>query len=225
MRFAILAAIATAVAAATPAGAGVVYQSIPDLTADPVINYCSPCTAALSQSIGQVFSLAATRNVASASFAVDSHAPYWPSTVRLGIYADGGGVVGANLFDQTFSSFVSDVPTAFNTDIVTVNLGSLSLTAGNYLIFLTGSPQLAIPVYLTGSGNMRFTQASIGAGVSYFPFQGFDTAVALFDTPAAGAVPEPSAWALLVGGLGLAGAALRRRRSATGARAPVASTS
>ena len=35
-----------------------------------------------------------------------------------------------------------------------------------------------------------------------------------YDPNAVGAIPEPASWALMIGGLGLAGAALRRRRAA-----------
>ncbi|WP_293907435.1 PEPxxWA-CTERM sorting domain-containing protein [Phenylobacterium sp.] len=48
---------------------------------------------------------------------------------------------------------------------------------------------------------------SNNAGVS----ADFDNIVA---TPFGGAVPEPSTWALTIGGFGLAGATLRRRRAA-----------
>ena len=38
--------------------------------------------------------------------------------------------------------------------------------------------------------------------------------ITVFDVTAPGAVPEPTTWALMISGFGLAGAALRRRRTA-----------
>jgi hypothetical protein len=47
-------------------------------------------------------------------------------------------------------------------------------------------------------------------------FIGFDD-ITLGSATAGGGVPEPASWALMIGGFGLAGATLRRRRSAVAA--------
>jgi hypothetical protein len=86
-------ACATAMALAGQASASVVYQSIPDLAADPITNgYCSPCTFATFQSIGQAFTLSTAQTLTSASFAV-SGLDNWPSPVEIGIYTNAGGIV------------------------------------------------------------------------------------------------------------------------------------
>src|SRR5437879_6378950 len=131
------AAAAAVVAFALPASAGTFYQSVPDLAADPMIDaYCSACDFAPTQRIGQSFSVASATTALSASFAVSQF--FWPADVDVGIYADDGGTVGANLFLHHYSSFVSDVASAFDTRVETVNLGAgVSLAAGDYLILFS----------------------------------------------------------------------------------------
>jgi hypothetical protein len=51
-----------------------------------------------------------------------------------------------------------------------------------------------------------------GGGLTGGPSALYLTGAVTYDS---GAVPEPAAWALMIGGFGLAGATLRRRRSAT----------
>lgn len=63
-------------------------------------------------------------------------------------------------------------------------------------------------------GQVRFNVTNAGVGVFYFGTYSADSVGPLLDNVSIsiGAVPEPSTWALTIGGFGLAGAALRRRR-------------
>ena len=54
--------------------------------------------------------------------------------MTIGIYQDLGGTVGSVVYENTFSSFVSDVPTPNSTDVVTVDVGNVALASGSYLL-------------------------------------------------------------------------------------------
>jgi hypothetical protein len=77
---------------ASPASAGVIYQSTPDLTGPIVDAPCSQC-GGNGQSAGQQFSLATAATANTITFVVYSNY-VWPTSVTLGIYQDLGGTVG-----------------------------------------------------------------------------------------------------------------------------------
>jgi hypothetical protein len=209
------------------AGATVLYQSIPDLSAPRFDSFCSNCPGlADQQSVGQIFSFGASATAKSLSFVVSndyfvSNVSVWPTSVTVGIYVagtyqDGIGTVGANVYSHTFSSFVSDAPKD-NTDVVSVNLGSgVTLGSGNYIVFLMNSTTgLAIPVFDTGLGNGIYNYASTFpdlTGNPYASLAGQDIGV-LFSSDAVSAVPEPSSWMMLLFGFAGIGFMAYRRNS------------
>jgi hypothetical protein len=213
-------AAALAVVAA-PAGAGVFYQSIPDLTVTPSIpeGFCSTCSGSSAQWIGEAFTLSALETVRSVTFTVTTGAalkPAWPVPVTLDFFQN-TGVVGANLFDHTFStsSFASVIAPTPDFDIVSVNIGGtgLSLAPGDYLIFLTNPTDLFIPAYSNlglGTG-VVVDSPTLQAGDAFGSLGSErDIGVALSNSPV---VPEASSWAMMtIGFAGLGFAALRRRR-------------
>ena len=215
-----LAALAAAAGslAASAANAGVIYQSIPDLTVSPAQLWCSQC-ASDGQNIGQLFTLASGAVANTLSFAVYNGAGYWPAAVTVDFFQDAGGILGANVYHQTFSSFASDVPTANGTDVVTVDLGSLTLAAGSYDLFMWNPSNLGIPAY-TGYGTTQIyedgaggTGPSPGDGYAFTTGGAYSSGVSL-----SGAVPEPAAWAFMLVGFGALGASLRAgRKTATAA--------
>ena len=212
-------AAALAVVAA-PAGAGVFYQSIPDLTVAPNIpeGSCSTCSPFVSQWTGEAFSLSATETVRSIVFTVATAT--FPTSVTLGFYDVGasmtvGSQVGTN-FALSTSSYETITPGTQPTNIVTAVLGGggETLTAGTYLLFITNNSNLALPEYL-GGGNGIFIRNGVpelAPGQSYILLgNSFDIGVALSNS-----VPEVSTWAMMAAGFaGLGFAGLRRtRRSA-----------
>lgn len=113
---------------------------------------------------------------------------------RTGVYsydvtvtrADSGD--GVNLF--TFNSFDGTKPL-----IATINAGSPTYTF-QYSQFLAAGQKVGLGIDRGGPNNNYFNDST------------------LFSGTISGAVPEPASWALMVGGFGIAGASMRRRRSA-----------
>ncbi len=70
-------------------------------------------------------------------------------------------------------------------------------------------------VFDTPVHNVQFLRGINNAGYDYFGLDGISFNVA--PSPPVGGVPEPASWAMLIAGFGLTGAAMRRRRTASGA--------
>ncbi|MDR3440323.1 hypothetical protein [Telmatospirillum sp.] len=224
----LVASMAVAVVIAPPGSASassLIYQSIPDMTAAPGNVLCSDCFGLVHQAVGQIFSLSSQATATSMSFTVFNDSYFWPTSVTVGIYNDKNGVVGTSVYSKTFSSFVSDVNTGNNTDILTIDLGTgVELAADtNYLLLLTNTYSLGIPtyyilgnpVYLGKSGN----QVSIEDVISPLtgdPYTIYSSEIAL--SISSSAVPLPDTLPLLVSSiLGAAGFHMRKLRRTTAA--------
>ena len=116
------------------------------------------------------------------------------------------------VYENTFSSFISDVPTDNSTDVVTADVGSVALAPGNYILFMTNPDSLGIAAFAApGNGGFVFVEGSTDplTGDAYF-----NTVVENLGVSISGTIPEPSTWAkMLVGfaGLGLVGYRSSRR--------------
>jgi hypothetical protein len=199
-----------------PADANIIYQSIPDLTANGnATMICSQCYGD-GQSAGQTFFLSSPSTATSVTFSI---VPYirgsgfisgswgWPISVTIGIYQAGEGVVGKQIYNATFATaqFISNIPTSNRTNLVTVNLdGGVSLSAGTYDVFLTNPTTLALSVYANrGSGDLIWVAQSTSPSLtgdavfSYLPLTStlIDTGLSISSTPA---TPEASTWAMLL---------------------------
>jgi hypothetical protein len=88
--------------------------------------------------------------------------------------------------------------------------GSWSVNSLSHLTHYAGTVSLDAGVHVF---SFAFSRApSLFGRAPYFVLDGVDATLTAATPPVA--VPEPSAWALMIGGFGLAGAALRRRRTA-----------
>jgi hypothetical protein len=226
-------AAATLAAASVSAGVGarasVIYQSISNLYATPQSALCSECLSN-GQFIGEFFSLGSSAVAQSLTFVVGGTFVPYTLAFTVDIFQDAGGnTLGTDLYEQTFSSYARDVPTA-NTSVLSVNLGSVALSAGSYDIFVWNPGIGAIPEFGgLGAGNQIKVQTtayqnafgqfvalplSSGDGYSYTDPGYYDTGIQLSSTPVS-SIPEASTWALmLVGFAGLGFAGFRTSRKA-----------
>ncbi|MDZ4373254.1 MAG: PEPxxWA-CTERM sorting domain-containing protein [Phenylobacterium sp.] len=106
----------------------------------------------------------------------------------------------------------SDVPSPVGGTAYDYHTGSSSFISTTLIDFDMAEPWTPAD----GSGLSQFLRQVQNAGRGYdqaYDIKGTITSVRVYETGTpVGAVPEPSAWALMIGGFGLAGAALRRRR-------------
>lgn len=135
----------------------------------------------------------------------------------------GGPVTGSGVFTTSDTAMTVGGQTAYAITMITGMVNGSAIVApsaasyGNY--FTTG------PYFLDGSG-VNFSTAA-GTSVAFFNQSnngmyrvntfspGSSSYVTATSSPAAGAVPEPATWAMMVGGFGLVGAGLRRRMGRT----------
>lgn len=135
----------------------------------------------------------------------------WISTTGQGCNSSPVAVVFNSAFASSLTSFAMDVAGATPTTLTFFDKDGAILQAFN--VVLTngwGSDPGVYSHYGVTSNN----------GIKGFSFSGaaagntsIDNLVAVTNEGGGNAVPEPATWALMIGGFGLAGAALRRRRA------------
>ena len=122
-------------------------------------------------------------------------------TVTISVWDALPTVTGANLL-------ASGSAVGTENNWVDVSWSPVALTAATtyYLVF-TGNTSLGI----SGDVNDGYAFGNVFANSGYGSFPGYDYTFRTF-ADAAGAVPEPTSWALMITGFGLIGGALRVRR-------------
>jgi hypothetical protein len=130
-----------------------------------------------------------------------------PISVTLAFTAPSnfGGTIGGT----TDGAFTFSLSGFFN--LTENNFGTLSwANNGNQVLDFGNGGQLLVHL---DDANFNLTRTSFGDSALTPGLAGAATVTADFTLKAA-AVPEPASWALMIGGFGMAGATLRRRRAA-----------
>ena len=134
--------------------------------------------------------------------------PNWGSTGNFGTVLSGGSYT-IDFGPTSLFSFVLGSLDTYNSLTLKYEDGSSQLYAGGQIIndlsFPSGnqiSGETNGVVAYRVTGGPRLTGATFTASGNSFEF----------DNLAVAAVPEPAAWALMIGGFGLVGCALRRRQ-------------
>ena len=138
-------------------------------------------------------------------------------------------------------SWIDGEGSANGTNNLIYSVGPLIMTKVGGGTFSVSSLDAGLSWYVEGEGytldlygtrsDLSLVHATVGLDYAFntYTLSGFDNLVSLvfsnptngyiaidnIDTGANGAVPEPASWALMLGGFGLVGGAMRSRRSAT----------
>jgi PEP-CTERM motif len=218
MKTFLTAAAALAVLAATPA------------LAAPAYTFASaPISFDTQLSLGFTFTANTNFNVTSLGI-YDDQGDGFITFHDVGIFAgDGAAGPGALLASTTFATGISGVLGA--NDFRYQTIAPLALVAGQQYTIAGLFPNIGSNdpwVYggsaITGfAANPSITIAPNAARYTYFPpggvltdpnlhFSDYLVYAVNFDGLAAGGIPEPASWALMLGGFGLVGSAMRRRQ-------------
>jgi hypothetical protein len=213
------AAIGVAMAVATPAMAATIYDLPPNFVdGNCVFNTtCGPPNTG-NTFAAQAFSLAQNMNVTEGTFTVFNNTSTAPSSVNyLFLAADGAnGLPGTVLFsgNSAITSRTS-IGRGFGFDAVRTgfSVSGVTLGSGNYYLGLQAVSS-EFQVYLANADGTGAAESDDG-GVTFSPDYQGAKAVATSLSGVVSAAPEPATWAMMLGGFGMVGSAMRYRRRQT----------
>ncbi|MFN3450365.1 MAG: PEP-CTERM sorting domain-containing protein [Roseococcus sp.] len=195
-------ALVGGMAAAPQARAGLLFQSIPDLTIEPEdYAWCSSCFGLFR--VFDLFTLGEDAVVQGITFAVMSDY-FFPTNVTVSIHGVEDGRPDAALFSQVFTAAeLITQDTGFDTTLVSVApAGGWALGAGTYFISFYSPENLGVPGY-ANPGRTLYQE-----GVRFHEDQS-----AAFRLEGERRTPVPAPMSLALFGLGLIGLAAARRRA------------
>ena len=192
------------IAAATPASAQVLFDASPtgDLTG-------SWANTDDSQNFLVKFTLDSAASISEFDIATDPSFAWIGKAVTVRVRADDNGApTTSDLFQ--FGSTVTSITGTGMGALVGTSFTPLNLAAGSYWFGVSGSPyELG---WSSFSGNNSADVWAMQGGESFMYQPNLGLAFRVIGT-AGGAVPEPASWALMIGGFGMVGASMRRRRA------------
>lgn len=208
-----LAACAAAMACAcgASANAGVIYSSLPDLSAAP----SSDLDASYPVDVAGLFSFSDTETIRGVQFVTDASTDL--SWFGVALFSDNGGQFGTEQLGAGIASqYISSTPLGHGDELVTVVLSRISLDAGSYWIQIGGST--AGIAGFSGPGSMLQCYSYDSDCQSTGQTMGFNLlGEAGGELPG---IPEPLTWMLMLLGLFGLGTALRLRPASAAAAVP-----
>jgi hypothetical protein len=195
-------------------GSSVVYRDQDGLTGNEILGFGDPVPSSTQQNVFTFVSGGAGDVTLDTQFTLGTfrfdNAPVYGeplTTVDLSLSTIVDGFASPNfLFRLALDQTPNDNPCAYPSTVPCSDALSVSILAGSGTFTANGTEYT---LFIDGFRNEAGTFSSLFIGDE-------DTAttasiVGRFAPAVAGAVPEPASWAMMVGGFGLLGAAMRRR--------------
>lgn len=180
----------------------VVYQSVPDLLAGTNASWCSDCYGGGVYEPLDQFTLSSGATITSFDLAQQLYGQTTDFTIEI-YNSDHSAIVFSQAVSATLTYEVN------NTVIAHASVTGLSLASGTYWAGFI-APVMYLQGFDTGNGSLiDSTPPHTGGGTFAL---GGNTGY-IFYGAAEGGVPEPASWAMMVGGFGLVGGAMRRRKT------------
>lgn len=216
--------IAAGLASATPAQAATLFSNAPDLTFSQTGNcvYNTTCGSQISGNTfaAQLFTLASASTVEAFGFNAIVFGNVFGSAANFRVLsASAQNTPGALIASGTaaLSHIAGPAGPSFATTDYSFNVNALQLGAGNYFLAFQNVTPIFSDYLSAGVAQSGAFQSDNG-GVSYAAKYQNIGSVALSvsgEVLAAGGVPEPATWAMMIIGFGAVGGVMRRKSKVT----------
>lgn len=194
--------------------ASVVFSTVPTIISDyPAASWCSSCYG--SYRVYDYFVLDDKYTLSDLDISLSS-TYFIPNAITFSVNAMAPTGIGSELFSTTIgeADFLSLVSVPGGVAQLKVALPNWTLDKGGYWLSAYNPQNLAVPGF--SSTRAGLYQEGIGG------HPGQTVAFTLYGNSAAGAVPEPSSWTMLILGFGAVGFAMRQARRPHGVRVSLA---